>query len=317
MTELQSKNPYTAGNPVGNQSSFIGREDILKRVLTMLRNPNDSALILYGQRRIGKTSFLQFLQTRLPQEGNFLPVYFDLEFRTREPLDSLLKNLASAIAEKLDLRLPDFSTVDVEQFFRSEWLPQVLHQLPQGQKLVILLDEFDVMDSKDAAQAFFPYLRELFDLNRERLRFLIVLGRNFEDLTSSWTQAVLRGSEREKIGLLPQADAETLIRIVEQVSPLRWQPEAVERVWQLTHGHPFLIQALCKKIYDAAEAQAAWSITPEAVDQAVKPAIEAHGHALDWLWTGLKSEQRVMLAGCPANFSVLAARKIITATQVG
>ena len=71
-------NPYMAGDPVGKQPSFVGREDVLRDVLRVLRHPQQNAITLYGQRRIGKTSILQYLEAHLPEEGAYLPVYFDL-----------------------------------------------------------------------------------------------------------------------------------------------------------------------------------------------------------------------------------------------
>ena len=47
-------NPYIAGDPVSGQARFIGRADVLRDVLRTLRNPNTNALLLFGQRRIGK-----------------------------------------------------------------------------------------------------------------------------------------------------------------------------------------------------------------------------------------------------------------------
>jgi AAA+ ATPase superfamily predicted ATPase len=55
-------NPYVAGNPVSDSSAFIGRADVLREVLRVLRRPQDNAIVLYGQRRIGKTSLLQHLE---------------------------------------------------------------------------------------------------------------------------------------------------------------------------------------------------------------------------------------------------------------
>jgi len=55
------ENPNIAGNSVGGTSSFIGRSDILREVRRVLMRPLGTALILYGQRRIGKTSILQEL----------------------------------------------------------------------------------------------------------------------------------------------------------------------------------------------------------------------------------------------------------------
>lgn len=56
-------NPYVAGNPVGDSPAFIGRADVLREVVRVLRRPPPSgnAIVLYGQRRIGKTSIVQHL----------------------------------------------------------------------------------------------------------------------------------------------------------------------------------------------------------------------------------------------------------------
>jgi predicted AAA+ superfamily ATPase len=62
-------NPYIIGDPVGNSPIFVGRDNILREVLKVLGNSHQNAITLYGQRRVGKTSMLQFLQLRLPQEG--------------------------------------------------------------------------------------------------------------------------------------------------------------------------------------------------------------------------------------------------------
>jgi predicted AAA+ superfamily ATPase len=56
----------------------VGRADVLREVLRVLRRPQDNAIALYGQRRIGKTSILQHLETQL-QEGPYHPVYFGLQ----------------------------------------------------------------------------------------------------------------------------------------------------------------------------------------------------------------------------------------------
>lgn len=69
-------NPYVAGNPVRGKN-FFGRADILERVAQELRNPGTSAIVLFGQRRIGKTTVLLRLQETLPKD-EFLPVLFDL-----------------------------------------------------------------------------------------------------------------------------------------------------------------------------------------------------------------------------------------------
>ncbi|HEY86395.1 MAG TPA: ATP-binding protein [Chloroflexi bacterium] len=60
------QNPYIAGNPVGGETAFIGRADALREVDRVLQNPNANAIVLYGQRRIGKT-FIVTVHPHPPQ----------------------------------------------------------------------------------------------------------------------------------------------------------------------------------------------------------------------------------------------------------
>ena len=62
-------NPYVAGNPVSDSPAFVGRADVLREVLRVLRRPQDNAIVLYGQRRIGKTSILQHLRAAVRRGG--------------------------------------------------------------------------------------------------------------------------------------------------------------------------------------------------------------------------------------------------------
>lgn len=75
---MLKQNPYIAGNPVGGGEAFIGRADVLRDVARILSNPQHSGVMLYGQRRTGKTSVLLEL-------GANLPIYFDLQDKARLP----------------------------------------------------------------------------------------------------------------------------------------------------------------------------------------------------------------------------------------
>jgi hypothetical protein len=66
---LKPLNPYVAGSVLDGEEGFFGREDILRLVEDELRSPHQNAVVLYGQRRIGKTSILLQLERRLPSSS--------------------------------------------------------------------------------------------------------------------------------------------------------------------------------------------------------------------------------------------------------
>jgi tetratricopeptide (TPR) repeat protein len=287
-----------AGNPVGNSPAFVGRADVLREVLRVLRRPQDNAIVLYGQRRIGKTSILQHLAAVLPQEGPYRAVYFDLQDKAAWPLGRVLQDLARTIANVLGQSDPDLGP-DPETAFRQEWLPVVLGDLPEGYSLVLLFDEFDVLaapQAEQAAAAFFPYLRDLLASDPQRLQFVFVIGRNVDDLTNI-ALSLFKGTPARRVSLLSRKDTVDLMRFSEANGTLRWSDGAVERVWQLTCGHPFLTQQLCSHVWERTydeEPDTLPTVTPEDVGAAVSDVLEASRNTLEWLWDGLPPAERVV-----------------------
>ncbi|MFQ6100923.1 MAG: hypothetical protein ACE5OS_06760 [Anaerolineae bacterium] len=87
----------------------MGRTDVLREVVRVLRRPQDNGIVLYGQRRIGKTSILQHLAAQLPHYGPYRLVYFNLEDKAAWPLGRVLQNLARTVAHALNQPNPNLS----------------------------------------------------------------------------------------------------------------------------------------------------------------------------------------------------------------
>lgn len=295
-------NPYIAGNPVGGSEAFVGRTDILRTVLRVLKNPGENAIVLYGQRRIGKTSVLLELMRRLPQEGPYQPIYFDLQDKAVLPLSTVLRELMQRIASAVGVGVPVPTITDdvLPEQFQETFLDAVLQQLPPASSLVLLFDEFDVLDNPGEGQAgteFFPYLRNLLTLS-PRLQFCFVIGRRPEDL-SSFTLSVFKGIKAEPISLLTANDTAALVRLSEQKGSLRWTEDAIAQVYALTGGHPFLTQQLCQELWETAwqdDSPETPLITLATIDAAINPTLRSAMNALEWLWDGLRPAQRIVAA---------------------
>ncbi len=293
------RNPYIAGNPVGNSRAFIGRSDVLRAVRRVLRDPERHGIVLYGQRRIGKTSILQHLVSSLHGQdgGAYRPVYFDLQDKARWSLSDVLIDQARGIAAALGLPTP-VAEGDPSVWFRSKWLPSVLERLPSEASLVVLLDEFDVLAdvrSEHAASALFPYLRQLLDQCCGRLRFIFVIGRNVDDLANV-AHALFKNLPAERVSLLAREDAEVLMRMSEANGTMTWNEDAVETAWALTSGHPFLLQQLCwelwERLHDDSEVNR--HATAKDVEQVTMRALDTARPAFEWLWKGLPPAERVV-----------------------
>jgi tetratricopeptide (TPR) repeat protein len=298
-------NPYVAGAPLRGGIGFFGRRDTIEWVNRELRNPATNALVLFGQRRIGKTSLLLQLQRELPSD-EFLPVYFDLQDQTRRALGAVLADLADTLAEGVGIAAPLPKGFDDQgHFFEREFLPQAYEALGNSRRLVFLFDEFDVMDQvaeaelpdTAAAKALRPFLRRLMTTD-SRPAFVFVVGRRAEDLSVDFMATFKSSLVYEMWVLLPE-HAEALVRQAEVNGSLRFTEGGVTRILSLTNDHPYLTQLLCQRIWERA-----YALNPEMppvidvqeVETSSIDALQAGEQALLWLWNGLSPAEKIYAA---------------------
>ena len=304
------QNPYIAGRALGALRGFFGRQDVFELVQSTMSSPDNNALVLFGQRRIGKTSILLQLQRRLPSPP-FIPIYFDLMDRAQHPLGVLLSNLAGTIGAAVDMPPETPAAYDNEGvFFRTDFLPR-LQTVLDGRRPILLLDEFDVFDVRDdrelpeaaAARSFFPYLRQLME-TQPWLAFVFVLGRKTEEMSID-VKATFKTARYKYVSVLARDDAKDLVLTAQRDETLRFEDAAVEEILAVTAGHPYFTQLLCQILWDAAhvdrEYDGAPVISPDAVTQAVSKALEAGQNVFEWIWDGLPPAERVIFAAIAEN----------------
>jgi len=277
----------------------------LSLVETVLSSPDNNAVVLFGQRRIGKTSILLQLQRRLPSPP-FLPVYFDLMDRAHRPLGAVLAELAATIAVSAGMPTPIIENFDnLGVYFQQTFLPTLYTRLSEEQRPLLLFDEFDVLDvgteqqlpDTAAAKTFFPYLRQL--MGREpRLAFVFVLGRKTEDMSTD-ALATFKAARYKQVFVLDDPDARELIRTAERQNSLRFRDDAVERIMALTSGHPYFTQLLCQLLWDETQRNATKdlpTVTAREVDAMIAKTLEAGQNIFEWIWDGLPPAERVIFA---------------------
>lgn len=302
-------NPYIVG-PALRERGFWGRDDVFGFVKFVLSQPDQHAVVLSGQRRIGKTSILQNLQRRLPTD-QFVCVYFDLMNQARKPLGDVLHVLAHTIADELSIAAPAREAFDNSgSGLRADLLPAAYAACGM-RRLVLLLDEFDVLDTlaeeqlppESAARAFFPFLRDLMAAE-PRLGFVFVIGRKTSDLGIE-TKAAFKSAQSRRISVLEEADASRLIETAQRDGSLRFAPGVTDRVLALTAGHPFFVQLLCQLLFERAYADDTAGagagaqpplVTPEDVDAVVTRALETGENIFEWIWDGLPPAERVIFS---------------------
>jgi len=252
--------PYQTGRPV-EPPLFVGRQDILARIREIwARKSNPDSVILYGHRRMGKTSILRNLGQVAPL-GSLL-VYADLKGLAAfaEGIHHLLQNLAQEItwvAQDRGLGIPDPSPSDyaapseAARSFR-DLLRQVLAGLPAEGILILALDEFETVDVlvRDPQKPFGP---ELYDFLRDisfRNRVALVLAglHTLDEMSRDYQHAFHESYVNIHVSYLAPEAAEQLITRPTPDFRLNYHPEVVRRIIELTHGQPLLIQRICTEL---------------------------------------------------------------------
>jgi len=244
-------NPYIAGAPVLDDDMFYGREKLTARMLSTLHR---NSLMITGERRIGKTTFLHHLKRVLAQdeggEWRFFPVFVDLQ---GVPEPSFFHALMAEVVDALDLSPatratlrfePEAGDYDARDF--SHDLQRVVAELgtrtERKVKLALLIDEVDVLN--EYSESVNQRLRGIFMKSVSENLVAVMSGvgikRRWKSEVSPWYNFF------DEIELLPfsREEAEALVR--EPVAGVfRWRPEAVERVLELSRLRPYLVQKLC------------------------------------------------------------------------
>jgi hypothetical protein len=252
-------NPYVIGVPLTvQQEIFVGRTDVSARIEQLLLDRRRPPLLLYGQRRMGKTSLLNNLGRLLPTA--LVPLFVDLQGPASAASDhaGLLYNLGrgmldSALRQRR-LRLPPLSRESLVQdpFTRfDEWLDEVDALLAQsGATALLLLDELEALERALAEGRFSEaaVLGMLRHLIQHRLRFKVLLASSHSLEELGRFASYLINVQIVHLGYL---SPEETLRLVERPVPdmlLRYEPQAAARVVELSRGHPFLVQLLCSEI---------------------------------------------------------------------
>lgn len=289
-------NPFVVGTSVGGTGYFVGRVDIIQAVVGTLARPLEPGLVLVGQRRIGKSSILRELEEKLPGLGRWQPVFFDLQRHTQASVDEIVADLAATIADTLGLDEPDLGAHPRETF-RKTWLPDVLRHTPAISRLVLLLDEFDVLAdarAKTSNKDLFEFLRSISEDNvlRKKIAMIYVMGRAMEDLTVS-AGSLVKGMRQQAVSTLSRHEFDLLLKRGSDAG-LAWAPGVTDAIWRLTSGHPMLTQLIASNAWERAVRTGKTKVERGDVRDLAQMAMREGHNILSYLWEGLTTAGRIV-----------------------
>ncbi len=287
-------NPYIVGMPLTSEAGFYGREDVFRFVREALASSEGNVIVLVGGRRMGKTSVLHQLPPRLPE--GFHSFYFDLEGKASLGLNEVLHDLARAVSGSLGIPAPQKSTFNSEHF-RDRFLPRARQALGK-QCLLLLFDEFDVPDDEpltedSALRTLYPYLGRL-SADEQGLALVFAAGRRVQELPSHFQSLFESASIRILSPLTPEDAARLVTEPVQGV--LEYDENAIDRIFSLTAGHPYLSQVVCYELFEHLRGEGRKRVTVADVEAVIEGAIKRGQDGLAWIWEGWPKAERIILS---------------------
>jgi len=251
-------NPYVIGIPLTeHQEIFVGRSDIRAKIEKLLLDSRCPPLLLYGQRRTGKTSLLNNLGRLLP--STIIPLFVDLQGPASLAKDyaGFLYNIGRAMQASAkrhrEIIFPPLNRDKIKEdpfTYFDEWLDDIEQQLEPYYTILLSLDEFSTLEhvfkkgylDEDSVLGMLRHIIQ----HRPRLKILLA-GSHTLDEFERWANYLIN-VQTVHISYLQAAEAVQLIENPVNNFVLQYTQEATQRIMQITHGHPALIQLMCAEV---------------------------------------------------------------------
>jgi AAA+ ATPase superfamily predicted ATPase len=261
---------------------FFGRQRLMSRILNVLHH---NSLMITGERRIGKTTFLHHLKGAVERdegtEYKFFPVSTDLQgvpeagFFHAVMTDVVEATRPSAeTREALRYREED-DRYDGRDF--SHDLQRVIEELKtktdRKVKLALLIDEVDVLN--EYSERINQRLRSIFMKTFSEHLVAIMSGVGIKRIWNSEGSPWYNFFDEIELTAFTREEAEALIRHpVENV--FRYEPEAVEKILVASALKPYVIQKYCIHAVNRMLEHGRTVVTAEDVE-AVREAVRFEG----------------------------------------
>ncbi len=297
-------NPYYTGTAVQNLDMFFGREqEIASLQEDFVYSAAPAVVVLYGQRRSGKSSLIyKLLLTNLLDPH--VPVRIDMQHETLGfTIEKFFRDVAYAIHREARKRgyvlpPPDLALFKDDAVFTFDRFLDDIEEWLGQRKLVLLIDEFEVLDDKakehQIDEHLFDHLRSLVQ-ERQCMHLLLAGTHRLEGLTSTyWSVFFNLANHRRLANLTPESARQLISNPMKEY--LEYDSFAVEKIRSLTGDQPYLIQLFCHSLVRHCQESAKDYITINDVNIVLEEVKQSGREYFNWIWEQSSWEERIILA---------------------
>ncbi|RPI03054.1 MAG: ATP-binding protein [Ignavibacteriae bacterium] len=237
---------FTPESSIKAKEFFIGRKSIINDCLSIIDRPG-AHIAIYGNRGVGKTSLATVLEP-LYTEHTQLPIYF----KSCDSVDSFeslwLKIFEDIVlhpkyedSDENDTQSEPFMTEEVYKHFGVNEVLNVLKSI--GSEAIIILDEFDRLESAFDMKLFSDTIKSLSDKLPNVTLIIVGVGENIVDLVGEHPSI-----ERNliQVPLLEMENPELRLIITNglEMLTMNMEPHVIDKIVRFSCGYPYFTHLL-------------------------------------------------------------------------
>ena len=281
---LREDNPYDL-EPVSTENELVGRTEILNKLIAQSKARSVGSSFIYGQKRVGKTSIVKTLKTRLtsPYSASQLVVYLEMGDCIDPDAKTTIKQLGKRLCREIQRANANFSHLSIPEFEGalspfSDFLESIL-DIDPDYKILFILDEFDEIPKEmyrrsSIGDAFFLTIRSI--SSKPSFGFILVGGEKMEYLLSNQGDK-LNKFDPVRVDYFDSQKHRSDFRDLVQkpVSPLlEISDAAFSALHDRTAGNPYFTKLICRSLFKLLVDRRDCHVTRKEVEEATRQALQ-------------------------------------------
>ncbi len=288
--------PLAEGGPVTDKAMFYGRDEYIENIVNSLITSSAKSIIIYGQKRSGKSSVLHHLKKYLLQKENA----FCIDFSMGEIIENLnsisfYNKILNKIEEELEnLEMEGYNT---PSFYKPNILElkesptdifneslrkfnKSLNSLEgwRSRKLVILIDEFTyVYTSIEKNELSSNFMKSWKAFIEKNYFSAVLIGQDVAPKFKQKYPNEFGVTEDKRLTYLSEEDARKLIEEPiwdRERDSSRYIGKAINKIIDYTACSPYYLQMFCARVVDYMNRKKAISVTESDVEEIANSFIE-------------------------------------------
>ncbi|WP_144018174.1 tetratricopeptide repeat protein [Planktothrix rubescens] len=307
------KNPYATyaqGSTVENKNMFYGRDQLINVLLSSIRNASSAkSLVIYGQKRAGKSSVLYHLKQQL--ELPIIPVSFSIGdiiddfsvgtflYRIIQCIEDTFEDLNDEGYPAIEVKRPTLEELQQNsQLQFQDYMTNLCRSLKKVEEykeatIMLLIDEFSYIYGEIMRGRIRDTFMKSWKALLEKRHFgAVLVGQDTMPQFIAHFPNEFQVAESQRISYLADDDARCLIInpiLIPDTKESRYKGDAVNLLLRLTAGSPYYIQIFCNRLVEYMNRKKAIYVTDADIETIKEDLISGHNSLDDSVFDNLIS----------------------------